>query len=234
MILFTSYENLTVNMYLCRQKLLLQLEKAVLNLLWSRYSGLEVVWPLSSKYANFLFFGFLSLKSAVNLIRNKLWFCSILRTLFLNFCCLWMLHMLLPVKRWHQQCQVQKVLLARGSSSALTQWWLRYFDNLTNFVEIFYNVFAMPLFVYFIFWICWSMKFFQGWATTVNWTKSYRFPIIWRWDWSGSQSNNCLHKVSKSWVNQSKIQNSFHLLWHVSRIYHVEAPPWLCFIIIYS
>ncbi|KAL8539784.1 hypothetical protein ACS0TY_001405 [Phlomoides rotata] len=39
---------------------------------------------------------------------------STLQTLFLDFYCLWMVLMLLPAKKWLQQCPVQKVLHIRG------------------------------------------------------------------------------------------------------------------------
>lgn len=50
---------------------------------------------------------------------------SILQTLYLDFYCLWMVRMLLLVKKWLQLCQVQRVLLIRGFSSVLKLLWQR-------------------------------------------------------------------------------------------------------------
>ena len=62
-----------------------------------------------------------------NLFWNKLdcFFCSTLQTLYLGFYCLWMVPMLLPVKKWLQLCPVQKLLLIKGFKNALKLWWQR-------------------------------------------------------------------------------------------------------------
>lgn len=129
-----------------RENLLLQLEKAVSKLLCSLYSSVEVVWLFFSKYVILCLLMFIIVLVA-DFTRSEHWFCSTLRTLFLNFYCLWMVRMLLPVKKWHQQCPVQKLLLTRGSSCALKHWWLRYLLNL------FTSLFWFTLFTFCIIWI---------------------------------------------------------------------------------
>lgn len=58
-------------------------------------------------------------------VHFELLFFSISRTLYLGFYYLWMVRMLLPVKKWLQLCQVLRVLLIRGFSSALKLLWQR-------------------------------------------------------------------------------------------------------------